>query len=508
MSPFEGAFDYIILGAGSAGCILAATLAEALPDDRILLLEAGDDIPPHHETVWDPTRWVLVSRDRTLEWGYRSVAQTGLHGREIQLRRAKALGGCSVHNAMVYVRGGAYGFDRWAQEGCVGWNYDNILPYFERVEERMHITQAAVDPFIEDLVVACNPMGIPYTPNYNTSPHAFGVSPFQFLISQGGQRETTFSNFLGTGRHKNLHIASGVRFDRIVFDGERRAVAVAATDLRTQRQVEIHASREILIAAGAIGSPHLLLLSGVGPENQLRDLGIPVVSALPGVGENFQDDLFVTAMFLSRKPMPPQPYGLMGAVIFTSTDPSTLPYLTDVECSLASGTMEGLELPPDKRQSYFIYPNLQLLRSRGTIKLASTNPAEHPIIDPRYLNAPEDIQRCIFGVKLARDIGHNRGLADWFAEEILPGPRVQTDAEIEAYIRQTADTCYHYAGTCKMGVDDMAVVTPNLEVRGTERLRVVDASIIPTTVSGNTAAATMMIAAKGADLVLASRRST
>ncbi|MDI3286998.1 GMC family oxidoreductase N-terminal domain-containing protein [Polyangium sp. 15x6] len=507
MSPFEGVFDYIILGAGSAGCILAAMLAERLPDDRILLLEAGDDIPPHHETVWDPTKWVLVSRDRTLEWGYRSVAQRGLDGREIKLGRAKALGGCSVHNAMVYVRGGAYGFDRWAREGCVGWAYEELLPYFERVEERMHITQAEMDPFIEDLVVACNHMGIPYNPNYNTSPHQFGVSPFQFLISPGGQRETTFKNFLGARSHKNLHIASGVRFDRILFDHARRAVAVAATDLRTQRQVEIHAGREILVAAGAIGSPHLLLLSGVGPESQLRDLGIPVVSALPGVGENFQDDLFVTAMFLSKKPLPPQPYGLMGAVIFTSTDPSTLPYLTDVECSLASGTMEGLELSPDKRQSYFIYPNLQLLGSRGTIKLASPNPAEHPLIDPRYLEAPEDIQRGIFCVELARRIGQDRGLSGWFAEEILPGPHVQTDAEMEAYIRRTADTCYHYAGTCKMGVDDMAVVTPDLEVRGTQGLRVVDASIIPTTVSGNTAAATMMIAAKGADLVLASRRS-
>ncbi|MDI1475180.1 GMC family oxidoreductase N-terminal domain-containing protein [Polyangium sp. y55x31] len=507
MSPFETNFDYIILGAGSAGCTLAAMLAEHLPDDRILLLEAGDDIPPDHETVWDPAKWLLISRDRTLEWGYRSVAQPELNDREIQLGRAKALGGCSVHNAMVYVRGGAYGFDRWAQEGCVGWKYDEILPYFKRVEERMHVTQAEADPFIEDLVVACNDMGIPYNPNYNASPHAFGVSPFQFLISQGGRRETTFKSFLGTRRHTNLHITSGVRFDRILFDHERRAVAVEATDLRTQRQVEIHASREILVAAGAIGSPHLLLLSGVGPESQLRDLGIPVVSALPGVGENFQDDLFVTAMFLASKPMPKQPYGLMGAVIFTSTDPSTLPYLTDVECSLASGTMEGLELPPDKRQSYFIYPNLQLLRSRGTIKLASIHPAEHPMIDPRYLEAPEDIQRCIFCIKLARDIGHNQGLANWFAGEILPGPEVQTDAEIEAYIRRTADTCYHYAGTCKMGVDDMAVVTPHLEVRGTQRLRVVDASIIPTTVSGNTAAATMMIAVKGAELVLASRRS-
>lgn len=199
--------------------------------------------------------------------------------------------------------------------------------------------------------------------------------------------------------------------------------------------------------------------------------------------------------------MPPQPYGLMGAVIFTSTDPSTLPHLTDVECSLASGTMKGMDLPPGKQQSYFIYPNLQLLKSRGTVRLASPNPTEPPLIDPRYLTAPEDLQRCIQGVKLARRIGHHPNLASWFAQELFPGPDVQTDAELEAFVRQTADTCYHYAGTCKMGVDAQAVVTPRLQVRGTQRLRVIDASIIPTTVSGNTAAATMMIAAKGADFV-------
>jgi choline dehydrogenase len=501
MDPLNGDFDYIILGAGSAGCILAAMLAEQLPDDRILLLEAGHDVPPDDATVWDPTRWLLVSREPKREWGYRSAPQPELNGRRIQLGRAKALGGCSIHNAMVYVRGGKYGFDQWAQAGCEGWDHESLLPYFHRVEERLHVTHASVDPFITDLIAACTQLGIPYNPDYNTSPHEFGVSPFQFLISPQGQRETTFSSFLGARKPGRLTIASGVRFDRILFDPERRAVAVVATDLRTQRQVELPARREILLSAGAIGSPHLLLLSGVGPEDQLRDMGIPVVSALPGVGENFQDDLFVTGGFLSRKPMPPQPYGLMGAVIFTSTDPSTLPHLTDVECSLASGTMKGMDLPADIQQSYFIYPNLQLLKSRGTIKLASPNPTEPPIIDPRYLTVPEDLQRCIFGVKLARRIGHHPSLAPWFAHEFFPGPDVQTDAGIEAVVRQTADTCYHYAGTCKMGVDELAVVTPHLEVRGTQRLRVIDASIIPTTVSGNTAAATMMIAAKGADLV-------
>jgi choline dehydrogenase len=506
MEGLSGSFEYIILGGGSAGCILASKLAAQLPNDRILLLEAGGGISPDNRTVWDPAQWLLVSQDANLEWGYRSVPQPALHNRTIQLGRAKALGGCSVHNAMVYVRGGKYGFDEWAHNGCVGWDYQSVLPYFRWVESNLHITTATVDPFISDLATACQSLGIPYNHDYNTSSSEFGVAPLQFAIDPQMRRETTYSAFLEGKAYSNLVIASQSRFERILFDVNKRAVGVVVTDLRTGQQWEVPVGREILVSAGAIGSPHLLLLSGVGPASHLRDLGIPVVSELPGVGENFQDDLFVTGGFLSKRPMPPQPYGLMGAVIFTSTDPSTLPALTDVECSLSSGTMPGMPLEKDWQQSYFIYPNLQRLKSRGSITLADTHPATPPVIDPRFLTAPGDLERCIFGVKLARSIGGNSALASWFSEEISPGPGVRTDAELEDYVRNTADTCYHYAGTCKMGVDGMAVVTPDLKVKGVEGLRVIDASIIPTTVSGNTAAATMMIAAKGADLVLADHR--
>jgi choline dehydrogenase len=497
----SGAFDYIILGAGSAGCILATRLAEGLPQSRILLLEAGAEIPPDHETVWDPTRWLMVSREEALEWGCHSVPQPELGHRRLPMLRARALGGCSVHNAMVYVRGGRQGFEQWTLNGCQGWEPASLLPFFDWVEDRLQLTRAAPDPFFEDLVAACGHQGIPYTPDYNASPDAFGVSPCQFVIGPDGRRRTTYSVFLAGRALPNLSIASRVRFERILFES-RKATAVVFTDLRTGHQAEVPARQEIVVTAGAIGSPQLLMLSGVGPEGHLRDLGIPVVSALPGVGQNFQDDLFVTSVFLSRKPLPPQPYGLMGSVIFTSTDPATLPTRTDVQFSLSSGAMEGMELPLPWRQSYVLTPNLQLLESRGTLTLASTDPTAPPVVDPRYLSVPGDLERCLTGLELARAIGHDSALAEWFAGEVLPGPSVRTDAQLEAYVRQTVDTCCHFAGTCKMGTDEHAVVTPDLRVRGVEGLRVIDASIIPTTVSGNTAAATMMIAARGAELML------
>jgi choline dehydrogenase len=259
---------------------------------------------------------------------------------------------------------------------------------------------------------------------------------------------------------------------------------------------------EVVLCAGAIGSPHLLMLSGIGDPAVLGEFGIDVVSALPGVGQNFQDDLFVTVGYATSQPMPPQPYGLMGAVVFTNDEMTTraAPTYTNIECSLAAGTMAGLQAPAD---SFWIYPNVQLLQSRGTVTLQSTDFRVAPRVDPEYLSVPEDLARCADAIWIARQIGSQAALRDWEPEELLPGPNVTSPSQLAAYVQATAGTCFHFAGTCQMGTGPNAVVDPlTLNVRGTDNLCVIDASIIPTTVSGNTAAATMMIADKGADAVL------
>jgi choline dehydrogenase len=490
-------FDYIIIGAGSAGCIVAANLAAAFPSATIALIEAGPPISPDNETVSDPTQWVLVSGIESLAWGYQSTPQAGLRDRVIPMGRAKGLGGCAIHNAMVYVRGGSLGYDSWASDlGCPGWGYRSIETYFAAVEARMHVTIAEPDPFINDLVRAGSDHGLVYNPNYNQILDEACVSPFQFVISQAGRRETTCTAFLPSVP-PNLSVATGWTVERIVVDGDKNARAVVVGRAGGP-QVELTAAREIVLSAGAIGSPQLLMLSGIGPRAALADLGIPVVQDSPGVGRNLQDDLFVTALFKSKQPMPPQPYGLMGAVIFANSPMNHWGLGTDIECSLAAGTMAGMGLPPELQQSYAIYPNLQLLASRGTVTLASANPYQAPVIDPSYLSAPGDLERCVAGLELAVRIGNGPAMAAWLEHQVLPAGA----DKLEDYVRQTAGTCYHYAGTCKMGQDPLAVVSPvDLKAIGVDRLRVIDASVIPRTVSGNTAAATMMIAEKGSAMI-------
>lgn len=497
-------YDYIILGAGSAGCIVAADLAKEFPDRSVLLVEGGPSIPESDTTVWDPTQWVLVSDNPALEWGYQSTPQAGLNDRIIPMGRSRGLGGCSVHNAMVYVRGGYKGFDAWADQGNYGWDYKSILPYFEAVESQLSVTIAESDHFIDALVQACGNLGIPYNSNYNQDSDLKCIAPFQFAISPEGKRETSYSAFL-TDVPDNLTIATDWRIEKIIIDSSKTASGVIISPMSGGSSYEMMATSEVILSAGAIGSPQILMLSGVGPASVLSEVGIDVIHEAEGVGQNLQDDLYVTAWYKSKNEMPPQPYGLMGSVIFSNSSDHDPAQGTDIECSLAAGTMAGLNIPVDQQKSWLIYPNIQLLKSRGTVTLASNNPEDAPIIDPNYLSVESDMANCIDALEQAMEIGADPALADWVEETLLPNT-----TDLEEYIRSTAGTCYHYAGTCKMGPDSdsMAVVAPDLTVYGISNLRVIDSSIIPTTVSGNTAAATMMIAKKGSAMIIESAKKS
>ena len=413
------------------------------------------------------------------------------------MSRAKGLGGCGLHNAMVYVRGGKSSYDDWERIGCTGWNYENVLPFFERLESKVEITTAEMNEFSNAVSASCQNHNIPFREDYNQTGDEPCVSPFQYLIKHG-RRETAYSAYLKEVP-ENIKVLTGSLVSQILVK-QGKADGVEYFNLSDRVVTRVKATSEIVLCAGSIGSPQILMLSGIGPADHLKSRSIRTVMDLPGVGQNFQDDIFVTVGFASLKDVPPQPYGLLGVVIFcqSSGRPGNI---TDIECSLASGQMTGISIPSRQHRSYFIYPNIQSLHSRGTVRLLSASPLEHPLIDPRYLSDPRDMKRCVWAVKFAREIGRNRAMGDWYSHELQPGKNVRSDQEIEAYVRSTAMTCYHYSGTCRMGTGNHSVVDPFLKVNGIENLRVIDASIIPRTVSGNTAAATMMIAERGSQFI-------
>ena len=413
---------------------------------------------------------------------------------------------------MVYVRGGKEGFDEWAAEGCTGWDYDSVVPYFEKVESQINILEAQKNDFILSLIAACEENGIPYNPNYNQSGDEFGISSFQFLIDSKMQRETSFRSYIQLADPTKLTIRTDVLVNRVLFDSNKKCTSVEFYDMAIKTNVtyQVNVNKDVILSAGSISTPQILMLSGVGPSAELSALGITVISDLPGVGSNLQDDLYVTAAFMSKQYVDPQPYGLLGAVIFWPSSLSHKKYdedvPTDVEASMASGQMIGMDLPDEQKQSYWLYPNVQKLKSRGTVKLQSNSIFDDPLIDPNYLANSDDVDRCIKALQEAIKIGSANAMADWYYSQLYPPPNSSIE-QLREYVLSTAGSCYHYAGTAKMGpeTDSMAVVSPEtLEVYGVTGLRVVDASIIPTTVSGNTQGATMMIGEKASDIILTS----
>ena len=414
---------------------------------------------------------------------------------------------------MVYVRGGKEGFDEWAAEGCTGWDYDSVVPYFEKVEDQVNILEAQKNEFIFALIDACEENNIPYNPNYNQSGDEFGISSFQFLIDANIQRETSFSSYIQLANPTNLTIRTDVLVNRVLFDSNKKCIGIEFYDMaiKTNTIYQVKVNNDVILSAGSIGTPQILMLSGVGPSDELGALGITVISDLPGVGSNLQDDLYVTAAFMSKQYVDPQPYGLLGAVIFWPSSLSNKSYgddvPTDVEASMASGEMIGMDLPSDQKQSYWLYPNIQRLKSRGTVKLQSNSIYDSPLIDPNYLANSDDLDRCIKALQETIKIGSANAMADWYDSQLYPPPD-STYEQLQEYVLSTAGSCYHYAGTAKMGAetDTTAVVSPEtLEVYGVTGLRIVDASIIPTTVSGNTQGATMMIGEKASDIILTTK---
>ncbi|QCM13031.1 alanine-phosphoribitol ligase [Agrobacterium tumefaciens] len=522
-------FDYIITGAGPAGCVLANRLSED-PDVNVLLLEAGggDWNPLFHM----PAGFAKMTKG-VASWGWETVPQKHMKGRVLRYTQAKVLGGGSSINAQLYTRGNAADYDTWVSEdGCDGWSYRDILPYYKRAEDNQRFADdyhsyggplgvsmpVSALPICDAYIRAGQELGIPYNHDFNGRQQA-GVGFYQ-LTQRNRRRSSASLAYLNPIRHrKNLTIKLGARVSRIVLEGKRvigvEVVGKSGTEI-------IRAEREVLVSSGAIGSPKLLLQSGIGPADHLKSVGVKVLHDLPGVGSNLQDhlDLFVIAECtgdhtydgvakLHRTLWAGLEYilfrtGPVASSLFETggfwyADPEARSPDIQFHLGLGSGIEAGVERLKNAGvtlNSAYLHP-----RSRGTVRLSSSDPAAAPLIDPNYWSDPHDRKMSLEGLKIAREIFQQAALKPYIMAERLPGPKVMTDDELFDYGCANAKTDHHPVGTCKMGNGPESVVGLDLKVHGLEGLRVCDSSVMPRVPSCNTNAPTIMVGEKGADLI-------
>ncbi len=528
-------FDYIVIGAGSAGCVLANRLS-ASGQHRVLLLEAGGK--DRHPWIHIPLGYGKLFTNARVNWLYNSEPEPELNNRQIIQPRGKVLGGSSSINGLLYVRGQSQDFDHWRQLGNTGWSYEDVLPYFRKAEDQARGADdfhgvggplAVADvpeahPLCEAFIEAAQEAGFPRNDDFNGATQE-GAGYFQ-VTSRNGRRCSTAVGYLRPARSRvNLEVVPNALTTRILFEG-RRAVGV---EYRLGGETRVaHASGEVIVSAGAINSPQLLQLSGVGPAELLKSFGIPIV-ADTNVGNDLQDHFQVRFAYRCTEPITMNDVlgslrnrlaaglryvftrkGLLAisagyAGGFFRTDPSLASPDVQVHVIMFSADKIGEKFHPFPG---FIISVCQLRPdSRGHVRIKSTDPALPPAIQPRYLSAPRDRDVMVSGMKLMRRIMSQPAIARYVAEERLPGPKCQSDADFLAYARETGTTIFHPTSTCRMGPDPAAVVDERLRVRGLEGLRVVDGSIMPTVVSGNTNAAIIMIAEKGADMILADAKA-
>ncbi len=522
------AFDFIIIGGGSAGCVLAARLSEN-PDARVLLLEAGGS--DRHPFYHLPAGFAKMTKGIG-SWGWETVPQRHMKNRVFNYTQAKVIGGGSAINAQIYTRGNAQDYDEWRQMGCDGWSYEDVLPYFRKSEDndtydnRYHgkggplgVSQPAAPlPICEAYFEAAAALGIPRNHDVNADSQD-GVAYYQ-LSQRNARRSSAAMAFLAPilGRRKNLtrRLNAPVRKINVT---QGKASGVTLMD-----GTQITAEAEVLLSSGAIGSPRLLQLSGIGPADHLRGLGIDVVFDQPQVGENLQDHLDLYCICEVSGPHTYDRYaklhmsalagvqylvsrtGPVASSLFETggfwyADPNARSPDIQLHLGLGTGIEKGVKAMPDggvTLNSCYLRP-----RSRGTVRLQSADPAKAPLIDPNYLQDPQDREMSIRGLKLTQEILAQAPLKPFIRSEQLPGPGVRTDAEYYDFICEHSKTSHHCAGTCRMGSDDAAVVDTRLRFNGIEKLRVVDNAIMPTVISSNTNAAAIMIGEKASDMIRA-----
>ena len=522
--------DYVIVGAGSAGCVLAARLTED-PDVQVTLLEAGP--PDASVLIHCPAGLALLAKLGRANWAFQTVPQSGLNGRRGYQPRGKVLGGSSSVNAMIYMRGVPQDYDAWAAEGNIGWCWDEVLPWFKRAEhnergaDAWHGTGGPLNvmdlcdpnPFAHAFVEAGVQAGQVHNADFNGRTQE-GVGLYQ-VTHKGGERCSVAKGYLTPNRARpNLQVLTGVLVTRVLIENGR---AVGVAYVQDGQEKTLRAEREVILSAGAFQSPQLLMLSGIGPADHLRQHGIDVMLDLPGVGAHLHDHPDVVQVW--DVPGAHELFGLSWAGVRRTwgdvqrwrrerRGPLTTNFAeaggfikSDVDEAVPDLQLHFVvgKLVDHGRATVFGHGfscHVCVLRpkSRGSVRLASRDPLAAPLIDPAFLQEGDDVRRLVKGFRQMREILSQPALARHGGRE--KSAAVRSDAEIEAFIRQHADTIYHPVGTCRMGIDDGAVLDPQLRVKGVNGLRVVDASVMPRLVSGNTNAPAIMIGEKGADLVL------
>ncbi|MEO8739971.1 MAG: choline dehydrogenase [Casimicrobiaceae bacterium] len=528
-------YDYIIVGAGSAGCVLANRLS-ASGAHSVLLLEAGP--PDTYPWIHIPIGYAKTMFNPRVNWCFYTEPEAGMNGRKVYWPRGKTLGGSSSINGLIFIRGQREDYDGWAAAGNPGWSYADVLPYFKRLEHavdgdtRWHGVDGPLwcspigrrHELIEAIIAAGGELGIPRNDDFNGATQE-GVG-YYHLSTRNGWRCSTATAYLKPARGRtNLAVATDARVVKIRFDGRR---ATGVDYLQRGTRLVASARREVLLCAGALQTPQLLQLSGVGPAQLLASFGIPLVHELPGVGENLQDHLQARVIFQCTKPITtndtlqspwrkiamaleyalrrsgPMAIGINQGGIFARTRPQVASPDVQFHVATLSSDMAG---SPTHVFSGFTMSVCQLRpESRGTVRIKSPDPLAAPAMQPNYLSTPNDRETLVAGIRLARGLAATAALKPYVHSEYRPGPTVQSDADLLEFAKNTGGTIFHPSGTCKMGPsasDPLAVVDARLRVHGMRGLRVIDCSVMPTVTSGNTNVPVIMMAEKAADLILA-----
>lgn len=500
----EDWFDFLVIGSGTAGCVLAARLSEQ-PELRVGLIEAGGAAT--NPMIAAPAQWPLLQGSE-VDWAYRTQPQRHTANRVHDWPRGRVIGGSTCINAMAHVRGHRSDFDRWVDAGCTGWGHRDLLPYFIRSETYeggassyhgdcgpVHLMRPS-DPHAvtRAYMQAAEEIGIAPTDDHNGARLA-GPTTNTFTIKDG-KRQTIADAYLTLVLDRaNLHMISNVQVGTLLFEGVRCA-GVRLTDGHTLR-----AERGVILAAGAIGSPLLLMRSGIGDAGELRRAGVTPRHDLSGVGKNLHDHLLSGGnIYRARRKVPPSQYQNSESLMYIARQENGAAPEVVLACVIAPVTTEQFTAPP-YGEAYTIMFGFTHPKSRGTIKLANADPAAPPLIDPNYLAEAYDRDIYLAALERAQAIGHAKALADWRAEEVLPGPSVKSEADRRAFLEKAAFTHHHPVGTCRMGIDGNAVVGPDLKLRGMESLYVCDASVLPSITTGPVNAAIIAIAERFSDLL-------